>query len=258
MSIKKPDILSFTIDYNNSYDCNELRGIDLEERPWNLFEKIVEHSGLDKTLLDVGCGTGSKIIPLSPYFKKIVGIDYSDSMLEAANTQIASSGCSNISFQKNDAYQMSFQDKSFDVVTCMLSRWTLPELHRVLADQGILIIEHIGCRDKYELKKYFGLTKEGVARGQYLEYQIDEYLENLKKEIEKYFDIIIFKNAYWKTLYTRLGVTSLLKQTPTIKNYDEYEDHIFLEKAINDLSIDESKNKIVLNQNRMLLVAKKK
>lgn len=255
INMNKKDLLSFTIEYNNAYDNAELRGQDVDERPWDLTKVILNYAGADKNLLDVGCGTGFKLKPLAPHFDEIIGVDCSDSMLLAAEEQISAAKINNIFIKKENAYQLSFADETFDVVTCMLSRWTLSELHRVLKKNGILIIEHLGCQDKYSLKKYFDDQNSSEKRGQYLEYNNQQQLINIEEEFYKYFNIVEIKNGFWKTAYTHDGIRELLKYTPTIKNYNEVSDYEKLACALKELTEYSSERKVILEQNRILIIA---
>lgn len=55
--------------------------------PKELFEKIVEFGCLtkDSICLDLACGTGHQsTLPLTEYFNKIIGMDYSSSQIKNA------------------------------------------------------------------------------------------------------------------------------------------------------------------------------
>lgn len=241
--------------YTYHYDSELLRGIDDLEfpRPWNLENEILKHSGRNKKLLDVGCGTAFKLIPLAPHFQYIVGLDPSTSMLNAAQTNINHNNLTNVTLIEGRGECLPFSDKEFDVVTCMLSRWEISELHRVLKPDGIVIIEHIGCEDKKEFKLFFG-RDEGGWRGQFINSSKEEFLNFYTQSFSKFFKNVHIQNGYWKTIYTKKGLIELLKQTPTIRNFNEYSDKIFLKSAIEKFSIDYGKIKLI--QNRILIHAK--
>jgi hypothetical protein len=60
--------------YISQYDSAKLRGVDvLSNRPWNLTDEILKYSAPCSNLLDIGCGTAFKLIPLSPSFNNIIG-----------------------------------------------------------------------------------------------------------------------------------------------------------------------------------------
>ena len=256
--ITKNNLMSFTINYHPKFDSDEVRGVDVEPRPWNLLETIICYSDKSKKMLDVGCGTGYKLVSLLPYFKEIVAVDCNDAMLKVARNHSSFKGKENIKFLKRNAYDLNLESGYFDLVTAMLSRWTVSELHRILKADGIVIIASVGCRDKFDFKKYFGCNDDGLPRGQYLEFDSNTYINDIKNAFKEYFDVIIIKNGFWKTAYSREGIINLMRYTPTIKNYDENKDKSNLNLALKKLAAKNSPGKIILEQNRILIIAKKK
>jgi len=256
--MNKKELLSFTINYTNNYNASELRGSDIDKRPWDLQEIILSYSHQNKTLLDVGCGDGHKILPLASSFKNITGIDYSRDMLKAAENNLHATSIENVSFLFDDANKLSFKDETFDVVTCMLSRWDVSELHRVLKTNGMLIVEHLGCNDKDVLKNYFSKNDGKKKRGQYQEYDSETYLKKFEDRFGDFFKIIEIRNGFWRTQYTAKGICTLVYHTPLIRDFDETTDRETLELAIEELSNSECGEGITLTQNRILLVASKK
>jgi SAM-dependent methyltransferase len=74
-----------------------------------------------KSVLDVGCGTGSHIIELASRGYECVGVDLSPAMLGIATTKSEQAGLSNkISFFEGDARGFSV-DGTFDLVTMMFA-----------------------------------------------------------------------------------------------------------------------------------------
>src|SRR3990167_2266443 len=144
-------------NYESTYDSSLLRGIDDPKtpRPWDLFNEIKKYASLENILLDVGCGTAFKLVPLSPYLHQIIGLDISDSMLLAAKYNIQRKKISNIQFVKATSENLPFLTKSMDIITSMLGRCDIKELATALKPNGIVIIEHIGCEDKKDFKKLF-------------------------------------------------------------------------------------------------------
>ncbi len=71
--------------------------------------------GLD--LLDVGCGPGTITVDLARLVApgRVVGIDRSDEVLEAARRHAAEQGVE-VTFEPGDVYVLSCEDASFDVV----------------------------------------------------------------------------------------------------------------------------------------------
>ncbi|WP_081358429.1 class I SAM-dependent methyltransferase [Ruminococcus albus] len=148
-----------------------------------MYKGIVEEINVSpKTkILDVGFGNGyleKLIIQKSPC--SIIGIDISEDMVSKAteaNRKYVASG--NMKFQLGDCCDLSFKDKSFDVVTTMntIYFWNdtakgMAEISRVLKDGGIFYNAVIS---KENLDKYF-YTKSGFKK-----FTKDEYIELGKK-----------------------------------------------------------------------------
>ena len=101
-------------------------------------------------ILEVGIGTGKNI----KYYNKeaeVVGIDFSEKMLQIAKEKLVKSGKRNIILKQMDAEHLKFKDNSFDyvVTTCVFCSVPNPikgleEIRRVLKPKGKLImIEHV-------------------------------------------------------------------------------------------------------------------
>jgi phosphatidylethanolamine/phosphatidyl-N-methylethanolamine N-methyltransferase len=67
------------------------------------------------TILEVGVGTGINC-SMYPSNTEIVGIDYSDAMLEKARERVARKGLQNVRLLQMDAQDLKFEDNSFDIV----------------------------------------------------------------------------------------------------------------------------------------------
>ncbi len=239
--------------YTSQYNSSIIRGTDDKnsDRPWNLLNEIINYSENKNTLLDIGCGTASKTILLSQYFKKIIGIDISESMAKAAIKLCQHKNLSNTTIVQGNSNKLPFANNSFDLVTCMLSKWDLKEILRVLKPNGHIIVEHIGCEDKKDFKYIFGKDSLGW-RGQFLEFNEKEYIKNFFDLFSAYFNKVFIKNGFWKTTYTKKGILKLLKHTPTIRNYNYYLDKQFIKKALENFKTHQG---ITLIQNRVLIHA---
>lgn len=240
------------IYYQSGYDSSLIQGMDDPEtpRPWNLMNEIRGVISKEKTLLDIGCGTGSKIFPLSAYLLGLVGLDPSQSMLDSALLH-KSAFPSTIELVKGQAEHLPFKDHSFDIITSILSRWDVKEIYRVLKPKGIAIIETIGCQDKRDFKYFFGMDKLGW-RGQFMEYDQKEYVGQCQEKFSQRFHTVSVKSGFWNTYYSPEGIKKLLSFTPTIRNYNEIHDAPYLEKAIQACSTEKG---IKLTQNRIFIYA---
>ena len=122
----------------------------LAERLW--FSKWREKffAPLKGKILEVGIGTGENI----GYYNKnaeVIGIDFSEKMLEKAREKLIKSGKKNITLKQMDAENLNFKDDSFDYVVTSCVFCSVPdpirgleEIRRILKPTGRLImIEHV-------------------------------------------------------------------------------------------------------------------
>lgn len=242
-----------TFTYNRKYDSSLLRGIDdpTTPRPWNLFEEIIHYSNPQKTLLDIGCGTGFKLVHLSSYFKEITGFDISLDMLTCAKQIFKKNQINNIDLIQGNSQMLPFEKHQFDVVTCMLSRWSIEEIFRVVKPNGVVIIEDIGCEDKKEFKILFGKDKEGW-RGQNLNYEKNNFLESYRQMFTQFFKKVSLCNGFWNTFYTETVILELLTCTPTIRAFHPHLDEAAIKNALEKFQTPQG---IKLQQNRILICA---
>ncbi len=237
--------------YRSSYDSEKLRGIDdpLTPRPWDITNILTDFDTEDKKLLDLGAGTGFKVLPLQSKYKEIVCLEISKSMVEAARKILP---FNNVKVIQGDNYKLPFENHSFDVVVSFLSFWDIKEIHRVLNPGGFILLELIGCEDKKDFKLFFGNDEKGI-RGQNLQYDAKTYQENLYKEFRAYFNHVSIQNGYWDTFYSPAGILKLLANTPTIRGYNYLKDKNAIKRACQSLTMS---NGIKIKQNRVLLYAK--
>jgi ubiquinone/menaquinone biosynthesis C-methylase UbiE len=82
-----------------------------------------------KTVLDVGCGTGRNF----PFLRarvggsgRVIGVDYSEGMLDEARARIAREGWSNVEVRRDDAAKLERVDEPVDAI---VSVWCLGIVH---------------------------------------------------------------------------------------------------------------------------------
>ena len=101
----------------------------------------------DATVLDMGSGPGTITAGLAHRARSVVGVDTSPEMVESARQLAAESGADNASFKVGSAYELPFDDKSFDVVYAhqVLQHLSDPvralrEARRVLRPGGLVAV----------------------------------------------------------------------------------------------------------------------
>ena len=88
-------------------------------------------------ILDVATGRGAVLFPLARIAGptgRIVGIDISSKMLEAARADTQVRGFKEIDLQLMDAEKLEFPDDTFDIVSCGFALFFFPSLSKTLAE----------------------------------------------------------------------------------------------------------------------------
>jgi SAM-dependent methyltransferase len=94
---------------------------------------------IDPTLVvgDLGCGTGQLSETLAPYVKRVVAIDSSDDMLEAAKLRLG--GARNVDMRKGELESLPLQADELDVAMLSLVLHYSPSPARALAEVGRVV-----------------------------------------------------------------------------------------------------------------------
>jgi SAM-dependent methyltransferase len=242
------------MSYSEKYESKLLRGIE-EPRPWDLIQEIGKIILPSHKLLDIGCGTASKLINLVSLFpvQEVVGIEPNERMRKKATENIEAHNLKNISIIEGWADHLPFSNECFDVVTAMVAPHNTAEVYRVLKPGGYTVIEKIGDRDKWNLKVPFGEDEEG-PRGQFCYYQEGEREKQFRDEFSKLFREVSVRNGLWKTYYSLGGLLILLEQTPTIRNFNKEKDWPIVQELAEKYMTEKG---IETTQNRILICARK-
>lgn len=119
--------------------------------PPELYDNIIAycketHSEL-KCALDVGCGSGQSCVPLKAHFKKVIGIDVSQSQIDQANAL----KIEGITYKVGSGEDISFLgNNSVDLVTVAQAlHWIdtekfYAEVSRILTPGGALVVYGYG------------------------------------------------------------------------------------------------------------------
>ena len=237
--------------YSGVYDSKRLRGTE-DTKPWDLNNELLRLIGKEHQILDIGCGTATKIIPLSKHVSGITGLEPNPDMRARAKENLCRSGVTNIEIIKGCADDLPFQDKSFDIVTSMLAPHNVAEIARVLKDDGIAVVERVGDRDKWSIKEPFGSDRDGL-RGYMAHLEEGELPILCETEFRKFFRNVSVKNGFWNTYYPSIDdVILLCEQTPTVRDFDKETDRAALDQIEHLYSTERG---IVTQQNRVLIIA---
>ncbi len=221
-----------------------------DQDPEEVFlDQLVKVSGTNKIACDIGCADGRFTLKLAPNFKKIVGIDTSIGMLEAAARNLAKSKVTNVEFQKDDANHSNINNSFFDVIYSRRGPTPFAEFHRLLKPEGYIVIIGIGEKDCQDIKNIFG-------RGQGYGQANNSKLELNSKIMEQTGFIMTFaKEYYYDEYYPSYQELDLFLQgVPIFEDYDSVKDKRYLSKYVAKFHTDKG---VKLPRHRIVMVGKK-
>lgn len=142
-----------------------------------LFERI---NFKNRTVIDLGAGTGYLSLALAKYAKIVFAIDQSQNMLDQIRQKAIHQNLSNVFTIISDVNSIAFQSNQIDIVTMNMAlhhmiepNTIIKEMHRLLKDNGQVVIsdvmKHHGEWAKDEMHDvWLGFSK----------YQIEQWLTN--------------------------------------------------------------------------------
>ena len=108
-------------------------------------------SGFD-TALDVACGSGQSTFILCNAFRKVVGLDLSNTQIKEAKQRKETLKAANVDFMVGDAHNLPIESSSVDLLTCAMGwHWLnaesfYAEAKRVLKPRGCIAVYGHGVR----------------------------------------------------------------------------------------------------------------
>jgi len=110
---------------------------------------------------DIGCGTGNASEVLAPLVSKVVAIDQSEAMLNAARKRLT--GVANVEFLRGDVEKLPLKDASVDAAVCVLVLHHIEdpsvacrEMARILRPGGVCLIVDMVEHDRVQYKHTMG------------------------------------------------------------------------------------------------------
>ncbi|MGE0450726.1 MAG: ArsR/SmtB family transcription factor [Vicinamibacterales bacterium] len=120
---------------------------------------------------DLGCGTGQLSAALAPFVARVVAVDSSAAMLQAARRRLQ--GLSNVDLRRGDIEALPIDDARLDAAALMLVLHHLPEPARALADVarvlkpgGRLILVDMLPHDRESYRQQMGHVWLGFSEDQ--------------------------------------------------------------------------------------------
>lgn len=120
--------------------------------------------GLHGSVLDVACGTGDMMLELRRRGYDVTGVDISEEMLAIAKRKVE-----NGKWKVADAESLSFEDSTFDAVTCAFGvrnfvhlEQGLKEMLRVLKSGGSMAILELATPDSAFVRPFYNLYTKHI------------------------------------------------------------------------------------------------
>lgn len=133
MSSRRPNKGIFSCGYDSRFDP-----FLLDRRPELVsdFEQILRAAVPRRVekLLDIGCGSGFYFPILAEWAEKIVGIDFSPGMIDAARRLIEVKELGNVEVRVESAESLPFPDESFDVAIGLDVLHHIPDVRKAVAE----------------------------------------------------------------------------------------------------------------------------
>jgi len=127
--------------------------------------------GESAVVADLGCGTGQLAAALAPFVGRVVAVDESRAMLDAARRRLE--GHANIELRQGDLERLPIDDRSVDVALVVLAlhhvvepERVLAEARRVLAARGRLLLVDMVPHERDEYRQQMGHVWQGFSAGQ--------------------------------------------------------------------------------------------
>ncbi len=113
-------------------------------------------------ILDIGCGNARDFVPMLAKGSRVIGVDISPQMIEAARHALERCALGEYELRVGDATHLDFPDAYFDKVIASeviehIPDWkkSLSEMHRVLKRNGELVLSTPNRRSWYGVDRYF-------------------------------------------------------------------------------------------------------
>ncbi|KAB8135786.1 class I SAM-dependent methyltransferase [Gracilibacillus oryzae] len=231
------------------WDFSQIQ-VTMKGEAWNFYEEVTKQCRETDSLLDIGTGSGEKVINLADKFYLIVGIDQSASMIEKARENLKNAEVTNVNFFQMIAENIDFPERSFSCITSRHAPFEANEVVRLLTDDGVFYTQQVSEADKINLKESFGLA-DGISETD------GELKQRYLAELESAGFTNIQAYDYNAVEYYQRpeDLLFLLSHTPIIPNFGNNKKN--LEKFNEFVHLNQTDLGIQTNEKRFMIIARK-
>ncbi len=122
----------------------------------------------DWVVADLACGSGAAALALAPWVARVVGVDRSPEMLQAARRRAR--GADNILFEEGDLERLPIADGACDAALMLLAltqvdepALAVAEMARIVRPGGRAVVVDLLRHDREEFRRQMGQKRSGFA-----------------------------------------------------------------------------------------------
>ncbi len=168
------------------------------------FTSKVDLSGC-KTLLDMGCGTGTIGLALAPQLEQVVGVDYSEGMLQAFEANARAQG-----YHHTQSIQRAWEDSWDDIPQCDL----------VVASRSTAVMDMADALQKLDSKARQRVYLTNLVGGSFIDRGLMEAMGRKQYPIPDY--IYILNILYQMGRHPRLDHIEARGRLAGTTSFDEF------------------------------------